>query len=203
MTKKEPIALALIILLSLALVSVDEEIIRVVISMRAPPIDWLMIYYTVYGNYVFALVEGLILLAIRKQKYKNFLYLVLNSYAGWFVADRIVESIKNIVRRPRPFVAFNSVEPLVVESGFSFPSGHSSAAWALALPFMLYAKSRTVRIALVIFAAMMSFSRVYCGVHFLSDVIFGGCIGYAVSKSIFDNITAKRLEIRTVTNARS
>lgn len=183
-------------LLSLALIPLDVEIIQAVVSLRTPLVNWFMIYYTTYGNYIFALIEGLILIFSRKRDYRDILYLVLNSYAGWFIADRIVESLKNIVRRPRPYVLFNSIEPLVKSDGFSFPSGHSSAAWALALPFMMVINSHKVKFALVLFATLMSFSRVYCGVHFLSDVIFGGCIGYVISKSIFENAVAKQLEAR-------
>ncbi|MCR8487307.1 MAG: phosphatase PAP2 family protein [Crenarchaeota archaeon] len=186
----------MIMLLSLALIPLDVEIIQAVVSLRTPLVNWFMIYYTTYGNYIFALIEGLILIFSRKRDYRDILYLVLNSYAGWFIADRIVESLKNIVRRPRPYVLFNSIEPLVKSDGFSFPSGHSSAAWALALPFMMVINSHKVKFALVLFATLMSFSRVYCGVHFLSDVIFGGCIGYVISKSIFENAVAKQLEAR-------
>ncbi|MCR8433662.1 MAG: phosphatase PAP2 family protein [Crenarchaeota archaeon] len=186
----------MIMLLSLALIPLDVEIIQAVVSLRTPLVNWFMIYYTTYGNYIFALIEGLILIFSRKRNYRDILYLVLNSYAGWFIADRIVESLKNIVRRPRPYVLFNSIEPLVKSDGFSFPSGHSSAAWALALPFMMVINSHKVKFTLVLFATLISFSRVYCGVHFLSDVIFGGCIGYVISKSIFENVVAKQLEAR-------
>jgi len=190
---KETTMILLLIVISLVAIPFDMAIMRAVTSHRIPIINMFMMYYTMYGNYVFALIEGLILLRLKNRRFRNFLYLVLNSYFGWFIADRIVAAIKNIVRRPRPYIQDSSITPIVTAGGFSFPSGHSSAAWALTVPFILTARSRLIKLVLILFAILMSFSRVYCGVHFLSDIIFGGYIGYVVSKSIFENITAKKL----------
>jgi len=193
MHRREAILILSISLLSLLIIPLDMEIAEAVFSWRTPIMDTFMIYYTTYGNYIFALAEGMILLASKNKKFRYYLYLVLNSYFGWFVADRLVVAIKNIIRRPRPYVANPAITALAPVGGFSFPSGHSSAAWALATPFIVTTRSRITRFLLILFAVLMSFSRVYCGAHFVSDVIFGGCIGYIISKQIYDNITAEKL----------
>ena len=87
--------------------------------------------------------------------------------------------LKSIVQRPRP-EGFR----LAVETGFSFPSGHSMAAMAfyglIAWFIWHYERDRVQRnlfalvFALVI--VMVGLSRIYLGVHYASDVIGGFCV---------------------------
>ncbi len=103
---------------------------------------------------------------------------------GWCLAVNLVlvailnVAIKSIVQRPRP-EGFR----LAVETGFSFPSGHSMASMAfygLIVWFIWrYERDRHERnlftgvFALIIL--MIGVSRVYLGVHYASDVIAGFC----------------------------
>ncbi|MBQ1599085.1 MAG: phosphatase PAP2 family protein, partial [Bifidobacterium sp.] len=88
------------------------------------------------------------------------------------------EVIKAIVQRPRP-----SVQHLVVERGFSFPSGHAMAATAFYgfLIYLLYRYRRhtaavwALIVALGAIAPVIMFTRVYLGVHYASDVL-AGCL---------------------------
>ena len=90
--------------------------------------------------------------------------------------------LKEIVQRPRP-EGIN----LVVESGFSFPSGHSMVAMAFfgLLVWLVwhYEKNRTMRwlccagFSLVILC--IGISRIYLGVHYASDVLAGFCVSLA------------------------
>ncbi|MSU73785.1 phosphatase PAP2 family protein [Candidatus Kaiserbacteria bacterium] len=89
--------------------------------------------------------------------------------------------IKEFVRRARPEVAFQAYR----ETGFSFPSGHATLAVAL-YGFLIYLAYRMMpagnkRTALVtaftVLIAVIIFSRLYLGVHYLSDVIGGLFLG--------------------------
>lgn len=88
--------------------------------------------------------------------------------------------LKNVVRRARPFA-----NQLVSVSGFSFPSGHSTSSMVFYgfLIYLIYKKcnNKIVRnvsiISLGILILMIGLSRVYLGVHYISDVIGGFILG--------------------------
>ena len=105
-------------------------------------------------------------------------------YAGTFAIVCIANFlIKQIVRRVRP-------EHLMIikETGFSFPSGHAMMTmcfFALAIHFVCRTiKNKPLKITLIsLFSAVVlaiGFSRIYLGVHYLSDIIAGFLISYAI-----------------------
>ncbi|MEF2656269.1 MAG: phosphatase PAP2 family protein [Eggerthellaceae bacterium] len=103
--------------------------------------------------------------------------------------------IKELVQRPRP-ADIN----LVVETGFSFPSGHSMAAMAFfgLLVWLVWhsEKPRSVRIGCCIgfsiIIVLIGISRIYLGVHYASDVLGGFCVSLAWL-AIYTNIVAPAL----------
>jgi undecaprenyl-diphosphatase len=74
---------------------------------------------------------------------------------------------------------------------FSFPSGHSILAFAIAVPIGLFYPALTV--PLLILAVSIAASRVILGMHFLSDVIAGCLIGAALGYSSFALLEARNL----------
>jgi undecaprenyl-diphosphatase len=101
--------------------------------------------------------------------------------AGMTLASIGIHEIKAAVDRPRP------PEPLVGSSGSSFPSGHAAHSvlyvW-LAVTVVLRLRPGMARAAAVVGAgialtALVGLSRVYLGVHYLSDVSGGWALGAA------------------------
>lgn len=90
--------------------------------------------------------------------------------------------LKELVQRPRP----EDIN-LVVETGFSFPSGHSMVAMAFfgLLVWLVwhYERDRTLRLAccagFLVIILLIGISRIYLGVHYASDVLAGFCISLA------------------------
>ena len=85
--------------------------------------------------------------------------------------------IKNLVRRPRPFVKFTDLQIIIpTPSEFSFPSGHTTATTAFVFALFLSWDNKWSFLALP-FALLMGFCRVYLIVHYTTDVIAGMLVG--------------------------
>jgi undecaprenyl-diphosphatase len=66
---------------------------------------------------------------------------------------------------------------------FSFPSRHSIAAFAVTLSLGCFYPE--IMLVLIVLAANVAISRVVSGMHFLSDVVVGSCIGTLLGYAAF------------------
>jgi 4-amino-4-deoxy-L-arabinose transferase-like glycosyltransferase/membrane-associated phospholipid phosphatase len=94
----------------------------------------------------------------------------------------VVGTIRQAIARPRPCLALpDVVERLGCTTSGSLPSAHAANWFAMAMVmFLFYRRSAWVMFPL---AAAVAFSRVYCGVHYPSDVCIGAILGagYAIA----------------------
>lgn len=96
--------------------------------------------------------------------------------------------LKFSVQRTRPFqMGIVSVLPVLEKAShliwnFSFPSFHTMLAFC-AIP-ILSKEFPKLKYIWICFASLVAFSRIYFGLHFLSDVIAGGLIGYLLGTII-------------------
>lgn len=104
--------------------------------------------------------------------------LIVTATAG---ASALNFLVKNLMARPRPDI----IEPFIDVKGFSFPSGHATVSTAFYLTLGLLAagwvrkwESRVyVLLAALAAILLVGFSRLYLGVHYLSDVLAGFTLG--------------------------
>ncbi len=96
----------------------------------------------------------------------------------------INQSLKALCRVPRPWVRWPEVLPvegaLADATGFSFPSGHTAQAVALYGGLALSASKRWLRALCWVIALLVAVSRLYLGVHTLSDVAVSLLLGAAL-----------------------
>ena len=90
--------------------------------------------------------------------------------------------LKNLFARPRPYNLeewkdwFVYPEMVPRLSSYSFPSGHSSSAFAAATALCVSKKAYVIIPAYLV-AAIIAFSRIWVHVHYPTDVLFGAAIG--------------------------
>lgn len=137
-------------------------------------LDVLMRFLTVMGSLPFALalVGGLFLMQSPP------LYQLGIKTAGILVTSQIlVQAIKRLVNRPRPFKVAEEAHPKNPPSCvYSFPSGHTCAAFSIALA--LGQGLPGLAVPALITAGLVGLSRVYLGVHYPSDVFVGGLAAF-------------------------
>ena len=98
--------------------------------------------------------------------------------------------LKNLVARTRPYEVVDGLE-LIIEkqSDYSFPSGHSGASFAFAGAMLFFIILKVSELAekksfrafcavTLVYAALISLSRLYVGVHYPTDVLAGAALGF-------------------------
>lgn len=167
-----------------SLLGFDLAVFEWVQSIQSHFLTAIMTTVTTLGDEgIIFIVLGLVLLCTKK--YRKAGVSILVALVVMLLLNNIV--LKELVARPRPFNLdpetydwwyevykypyFNIHQP----SSYSFPSGHTSSAFAAAIALLCH--DRKLGIPTTIFAAIMGFSRIYVEVHYCTDVIGGAIVG--------------------------
>ncbi len=104
---------------------------------------------------------------------KNALYML-----GAFVLSSGTTIVaKEIFKRNRPFVDYPFIVQRAEGGGYSFPSGHTSAAFVTATSLSLHFKKWYVVVPAYLWASSVGYARMYQGVHYPTDVLAGAIVG--------------------------
>lgn len=152
---------------------------------RTPALDSIMVFITRLGDKgILFIVLALALLLVPRYRYGGILLsvgLILN-----VILCNLL--LKPLLQRLRP-CHINEVIDLAINcpTDFSFPSGHSMAAFLTAS--ILYHIHKKWGIAAFVLAVLMAVSRVYLYVHFPSDVIIGAVLGLGLAALVKGYLT--------------
>lgn len=153
----------------------DAVLIDLIQGMESPGMTQFMQFFTWIGSELQVVVITVIVMLIlyvflRHKRELLFLAIVL---AGSTLLNAV---IKLLFQRARP-----TINRIIEVSGYSFPSGHSMAAFSLygGLAFLIWKHIPTFagRVCMIAasaaFILMIGISRIYLGVHYPSDVVGG------------------------------
>ena len=171
------IALSFAVILSFIF---DNLIIQNISKLRNLFLDEIFLGITFISSeiIIFFFLTTLFLWQEHKRKWIMPLWLTL------FFSALLSFILKIMIQRLRPFqLNLVSIPEIFISKSyelwnFSFPSFQAMLVFS-ALPILLKEFPK-IKWAWGIFAFLVAFSRVYFGVHFLSDVIFGGILGYLI-----------------------
>lgn len=158
-------------------IKIDEIIYGYISSWINPILTNVFKFITYFGSALpIITISAIILITEKNRKYSK--YIIMNLIII-FIFNQV---LKFIFQRPRP-----SINRLVQEGGFSFPSGHSmvSAGFYGLLTYLAFKNIENKKIryvvtsCLIVLILLIGISRIYLGVHYASDVIGAFCISIA------------------------
>ena len=149
-------------------------------TLRNELFDFAMPLITDFGTWYFAIMLAVLFCICYRRKG---LYPFLLTSLSILSARELSRLFKLIFSRPRPLAVLENVHVLGIKYyTYSFPSGHTTVAFAFAT--ILAIKLPKIRIPIIIIAILIGFSRIYIGAHYPSDVLAGAVLGCSVSAVI-------------------
>jgi len=161
----------------------DAQIVQTIEGTRNFSLNYFFIGITFLSNILitFFILTSLFLWQENKRRW------ILPLWLSGLFAIIISFSMKYLIGRPRPYElgivsvlgpAISSIQGLLSSINSSFPSFHAMLVFSV-LPILIK-EFKKIRYIWLIFACLVAFSRVYFGVHYMSDILTGALIGYII-----------------------
>ena len=159
----------------------ELEVLRIINVNRNQDFDG---FFQLITNTAFYVAFGvpLILLIINKVL-KN----VNLGKKPWYLFSVVISSavvsniLKYSINRPRPFITHPIIEKISAGGSPSFPSGHTSDAFAIATAISIAYPKWYIIILAYTWAYTVAYSRMFLGVHYMSDVLAGMFLGVGIA----------------------
>ena len=166
----------------------DADLFRFINEGHQPWLDGHM--EIISGKLTWIPLYGLLIYFLYRQYKSKFWKALLFLVSSVVFADQFSSSLlKPLFKRLRPchVEAFQSWIHLPAGCGgmFGFCSSHAANAFAVAVGFYLLTRNKIAGIALILWASLISYSRIYLGAHYPLDVIVGAFVGGIGAWSLF------------------
>lgn len=159
--------------------NLDEQLFSLINDdLNSQYLDQPMLIITHLGD---PLTQGLVAGGFYLAGEKDTAYLLTSALAkvAWTTT-----ALKSISQRPRPGVTnpnVNFVGDYQIKNNRSFPSGHTTGAFAVATVLSEQYPQYTPHF--YTYSTLVGISRIYCGVHYPTDVLAGAVLGYVIGNS--------------------
>ena len=169
----------------------DKEFFYLINGNRSEFFDYIFAFLSHNLSFVILILGAFVFLSIKEYK-KQFWILIILIALSFLLADRIsVLCFKDVFERLRPSHALEGVNLVKLNSWnliydykggqFGFVSSHAANAFSLATIFAVLGKKyKHLPVLIYSWAILVGYSRIYCGVHYPSDVIVGGILGIGI-----------------------
>ncbi|MFA5973223.1 MAG: phosphatase PAP2 family protein [Lentimicrobiaceae bacterium] len=162
----------------------DIGILKGIYENRNPDFDSFFIGITNSAGALAFGIPGILLIIalIRKNTFlrRNALLILIPVVISAILAN----VLKYTFNLPRPYEIYPFIQKLSGGGSPSFPSGHTTDAFAFAVAAALVFRKWYILIPALIWAFLVGYSRMNLGVHFPSDVLAGALIG-AICSSVY------------------
>jgi len=186
------------------ILKLDSELLIYLNNLGVPRFDtfWLSLS-KIEANILMYLFLICLLFYIQKLRLKflNVLYLIFVIAIMITITDQGANLFKDSFQRLRPCfdeTVRDSIRLVKDNCGgkYGFFSAHASNSFSLAIFFGLLFRDKTRYIILItlVYASFISYSRIYLGVHFPIDIIFGGLFGLLIGFSVYKFVYLKFLK---------
>ncbi len=172
-----------------------EELFLAINHAHASWADIAMTGITYIGDGIAFAVMLAIMLAFRKYR------LFLSAGTILLLVTIIVQIAKHYYNEPRPSLYFADTATLVhtikwvpVHGSCSFPSGHTTTAFAMFTFLTLICRNKFVGFAFLTLALLAAYSRIYLAQHFFVDVYAGSIIGTTSSLVVYTLFHQRRVK---------
>lgn len=152
--------------------NIDDKITLWFVARRSKLLTNIMKFFTYLGTAIPSIALFLLVYLVFNRKFNRKMYVAI----GWGIMFCIGFVFKTIFKRPRP-----QGNRLVEEDDSSFPSYHALSSMFLFSGFLLFLKPGIgIGILCLLCIVTIGLSRVYLGIHYMSDVIAGWSLGLAL-----------------------
>lgn len=153
---------------------------RIAIAINKNQTDIKTSYFTFHANSVTFVNIAAPLMLLSAGVVKNddqFKRDAAYTVGGFLLSTALTHAGKRLIKTTRPCDKYSQVTKYSSGGGYSFPSGHTSAAFNTATSLSLRYPTWKVVVPSCIWATSVGYARVYQGVHYPTDVLAGALVG--------------------------
>lgn len=161
---------------------IDKDLLMFINGLNSEALDYIMLFLSSKLGWL-PLYLFLLYIVFLDYRKKIWLVLIFVGLAVLIADQSSVQLFKNVFQRLRPCHEDELYEKLHMVKGcggkYGFISSHATNSFAVAVLIMaiLRQNHRWIVPVMLVYAISVSYSRIYLGVHYPSDVIAGGTVG--------------------------